>query len=647
MESEQLKTKKEVNVCCALSNLITIVLQNSSPHNQIEENEGLKSTLQLIEKAIIATDIEGNITILNQYAEKLSGYYVTEIKEKPLTEVFMFYNSNSYSKVKDPVSKVISCGTQICHEDHTLLINKNNKKYQVIYSASPFFNKTGEIAGVVMVIDNLNQEQSLQDVSQTSEDSLIKAELMGGFGNWEIDLNTNKINGSPGALSIYGIEGKELELKYVQSLPLTEYRQILDESLFNLIKENKPYDLEFKIKRPDGKIRDVHSTAIYDAKSKKVFGIIHDITVRKQAEEALKESERKYREFFMKDLTGDFLSAIDGKIIDCNPAFLSFLGYSELIDVQQYPATKFYSSPKERQILIEQIKLKKEVRNYEINMVRSDGEKITVIANVFGIFNEEGQLTHIRGYVFDITDRKKAEENMMKAKEKAEAADRMKTEFLAQMSHEIRSPLNAVLSFTSIVKEITSGMNSNDLETSFSGIESASKRIIRTVDSILNMSDLQLGTYQVSKRKLDVVTLLRILVAEFENIARDKKIGLRFKADVDKKLIHIDEYALSQIVANLLDNAIKYTRKGFVEVIFQVKEKMTIKIKDTGIGISEDYLPKLFTPFTQEEQGYTRSYDGNGLGLALVKKYCEVSNADVSVESEKNIGTIFTITLNI
>lgn len=404
-----------------------------------------------------------------------------------------------------------------------------------------------------------------------------------------------------------------------------------------------PYDLEFKIKRSDGEIRIVHSEAKFDSKNKKVFGILHDITENKLAEEKLKASEGRYRDFFMKDLTGDFLSTIDGTVVDCNPAFLSILGYSSLEEIQKHPATNFYFNTNEREILLERIEKEKEVTNHEMMMKRSDGKTINVIENVIGIFDEAEKLTHLRGYLFDITDRKMAEENILKAKDNAEAADRMKTEFLAQMSHEIRSPLNAVLSFTDLVREMTADSKDEDLQTCFSGINSASKRIITTIDSILNMSDLQLGTYQIVKRKVNAISLFEGIVSEYKGVARDKNIELRFKTNIKEKTIFTDDFALGQIAANLIDNAIKYTKKGFVEIQLITDDMFGFKIIDSGIGISEAYLPNLFNPFSQEEQGYTRSFDGNGLGLALVKKYCETINADISVKTKKDVGTTFTV----
>lgn len=639
-------TNKELELCTALSNLVAVALQNSLLHRKLEEkHEELSTTLLSIGDAVISTDINGNVVLMNHKAENLCGCSFAKAKGKALKKVFRIINSKTRKLVEDPVSKVIKEGKRVSLANHTTLISHDGTEYQIADSAAPIFNKEKEITGVVLVFSDVTKEYALKEALKESQESLIKAEIMGEFGSWELDLTTNKITGSLGAAKIYGVDKKEFDLNHIQKIPLYKYRELLDKALLNLIKRKKPYDLEFEIKRHDGEIRVVHSSAEYDSKRRKVFGVLQDITDRKLAEEALKSSEMRYREFFMKDLTGDFLTSVDGKIVDCNPAFLSMFGFNSLEDIRKIKATTLYIKKEERRKLIKLIKKEGEVKFYELQMLRSDGKVITVMENVIGIFNDQHELTHLRGYIFDITERKKAEEDIIEAKESAESADRMKTEFLAQMSHEIRSPLNAVLSFTSIVKELTSKIDSEDLDICFSGINSASKRIIRTIDSILNMSDLQLGTYKVTRRKMDIVDLLKNLVFEFENLAAENNLELRLKTDVQKKLLSIDDYALSQILVNLVDNAIKYTRKGIVEIKLEVDNEIVIKVKDTGIGISKEYLPRLFTPFTQEEQGYTRSYDGNGLGLALVKKYCDLLNAEIKVKSKKNYGTMFTIIL--
>jgi signal transduction histidine kinase len=214
------------------------------------------------------------------------------------------------------------------------------------------------------------------------------------------------------------------------------------------------------------------------------------------------------------------------------------------------------------------------------------------------------------------------------------------------MSHEIRSPLNAVLNFHYLIKEETKDILNDNLESSFEAIESASHRVVRTIDMILNMSELQLGTYELTLREMNVVESLNKLVKEYGKTAQRKNIDLRTSIELDNPIISTDDYAFNQIFANLIDNAVKYTEKGYININAKGhNNNIVIEIEDSGTGISEDFLPYLFEPFSQEEQGYSRKFEGSGLGTALIKKYCDIIGADISVRSEKGKGSIFTITL--
>lgn len=239
---------------------------------------------------------------------------------------------------------------------------------------------------------------------------------------------------------------------------------------------------------------------------------------------------------------------------------------------------------------------------------------------------------------------KESQEEMLKAKNKAEKSDLLKSEFLAQMSHEIRTPINSILSFSGLIRDEFEPQLSNEYRSCFNAINRAGDRIIRTVDMILNMSDLQTGAYEVTPSEYNLYDSVKAnLLEEFQHKAKEKGLNFILHQPDFPTGIKGDEYTVTQIFANLIDNALKYTSEGMVEITFENKGKtgFTTKIKDTGIGISEEFQSKMFEPFTQEEQGYTRRYEGNGLGLALVKKYCDLSNIEINVKSQKGKGTTF------
>lgn len=251
----------------------------------------------------------------------------------------------------------------------------------------------------------------------------------------------------------------------------------------------------------------------------------------------------------------------------------------------------------------------------------------------------------------DISEKKKMVEELFQAKEKAENSNRLKSDFLAQMSHEIRSPLNTVLSSASLIMsdliERDGEKINSDWIDCFHSIESSGKRIIRTIDLILNMSEVQLGIYEPSFHKIDIYEdVLEKIVREYTPVASKKTLTLNLNNHTEKSIFFGDSYSISQIFANLIDNAIKYTPRGSISIIMDRDKtgKLRVTVQDSGIGISEDYLGRLFEPFSQEEEGYTRRYEGNGLGLALVRKYCDLNKLSISVESVKGVGSKFIVT---
>ena len=224
----------------------------------------------------------------------------------------------------------------------------------------------------------------------------------------------------------------------------------------------------------------------------------------------------------------------------------------------------------------------------------------------------------------------------------------MKSEFLSQMSHEIRTPLNVILSYNSFLQDELSNMVAEDIRLSFNSIDSAGKRLLRTIDMILNLAAVQKGNFEVKLEMIDIGKIVKSITQEFELQVKEKNLYLKVDMPADVIYIPGDEYLVSEIFQNLLSNAIKYTNTGGVEVGLSVfsNTKVKVDIKDTGIGISEKYLPKLFVPFTQEETGYTRKFEGNGLGLALVKSYLDLLKAEIKIKSEKGKGTVFSIIFN-
>jgi PAS domain S-box-containing protein len=392
----------------------------------------------------------------------------------------------------------------------------------------------------------------------------------------------------------------------------------------------------------------LHSKALSEEVKKRTKDLQKEISKKEHYEAALKESEQRYKGLFENSAFGIYQSTIDGKFILCNSSFLKMFGLNSMEELNQFNiANTFYINSEERKEFLQKILAEKFVTGIEKRYKTLNNEVIWVRESARYI-ETAGNKVLIEGSVENITDNKVAEASIIEAKEKAENSNKLKSEFLAQMSHEIRTPVNTILNFTSLIKDEVRNHKNKEIEDYFDSIQLGSDRLIRTIDSILNLSQLQLRTYELNKEELNVSEIIKGVTVEFNLLAKQKGLELNFTNTDEPLFIKADKYSVSQIFANLVDNAIKYTEKGEINLLIKQNEnsEVNVVVEDTGLGMSEEFMQKLFEPFTQEESGYTRKFEGNGLGLALVKNYCEINNAVISVESEKSVGTKFTITFD-
>jgi len=378
-------------------------------------------------------------------------------------------------------------------------------------------------------------------------------------------------------------------------------------------------------------------------KEKLLLLAIEDITERKQAEETLRKSENQLHTLVQTIPDLIWLKDINGVYLSCNTMFERFFGAKEtdIVGKTDYD----YIDRELADFFLENdrkaMAAGKPTSNEEWITFEDDGHRAFLDTIKTPMYDSRGELIGILGIGRDISERKQAEESIL--------ADKLKTEFLAQMSHEIRTPINAIVGNVDYLNESFGNKMDSDARECFEGINLAAKRIIRTVDLILNAADLQTSGYKLHLVTVDLNSeILNKLHKEHQLYAKQK--GLEFIYTCKEKDTNViaDHYSIFQIFSNLIDNAVKYTIKGKVEIVLE-KNKLGIvivEVKDTGIGISKEYIPRIFEPFTQEEHGYTRSFEGNGIGLALVKKYCELNNIIIEVESEKNVGSTFRIIFN-
>jgi len=386
-----------------------------------------------------------------------------------------------------------------------------------------------------------------------------------------------------------------------------------------------------------------------------ILVITSDITAKVKAEKKLRASEERLRTLInaMPDIV--CFKDGEGRWLEANEADLSLFRLKNADYIGKKDSDLAHYSPFFKEAFMqcedsdEQAWRMKVLSRVEETIPTPDGINHLFEITKIPIFYRNGDRKGLVVLGRDITEQKEAERNLIQAKEEAEKSNKLKTEFLAQMSHEIRSPINIILSFTSLLKEELKGKIPAELDMSFDSIDNGGKRIIRTIDQILNMSQLHIGSFETNFVEVDLVkNVLEDCIKEFRTAARMKGLNFEFKNNAGNTRIIADHYSVMQIFSNLLDNSIKYTKQGGITVeLYENQDKhVCVDVKDTGIGISHEYLPDLFRPFSQEESGYTRRYEGNGLGLALVKSYVELNGAEIAVESSKGSGSTFRVKFN-
>ncbi|MBI3124040.1 MAG: PAS domain S-box protein [Ignavibacteriales bacterium] len=631
----------------AIENSQMIIQRQKAETAVRESKENLFVTLQSIGDGVISTDVDGEIVLMNPVAEKLCGWTFKEAEGKPLAHVFKIINAMTREKVENPVKFVMQTGKRIGLANHTVLISKDGKEYQIADSAAPIKDDKGNILGVVLVFTDVTAEYAMREalreseqryrsIAQSANDAIVTADDKGIILGW-----------NSAAEKIFGYSEEEVHNQSLTIIIPHQYRE-KHSAGFRQVSEGSEHKvlgktIEVEGLNKKGQIFPLElSLSGWESSGRKFYtGIMRDITERKRTEQNIKKLTRGIEQSPATIIITDE----NGNIEYVNKKFTEITGYSfsEAIGKNPKILKSGHSNVKIYQDLWQKIKAGEEWRGEFCNK-KKNGELYWESASISPVINSIGNITNFIAVKEDITEQKKLVQELIEAKESAEKANKIKDGFIASISHEIRTPLNGILGMSSIIKETFSRYVTEDEKQLFDGINSSSNRLIRTVDMILNFSRAQSGDIVISPIKIDLSVICENLVLEFQHAAKSKSLQLTFTKKSAKALIRADEYTVTQSISNLIDNAIKYTTKGTIEVsLYNHNNKIQLDVKDTGIGIDKDYMGKMFTPYTQEDMGYGRAYEGVGLGLSLVQKFLQLNNAEISVQSIKGEGTTFSL----
>jgi PAS domain S-box-containing protein len=417
-----------------------------------------------------------------------------------------------------------------------------------------------------------------------------------------------------------------------------------------MVEENESATFETFHKRKDNSVFPVEvSVRVVNIEGSKYFQSIgRDITERKNVEDILKESEEKFRKIFEESPFSMLITAKDFEIIRANLSFCNLTGYDE----SELKLLTFKDFTHPDYIVADEVSLLKlvageiPVYHTEKRYVRKDGSIIWGSTTVSLVRNNNDEVQFFLVMIEDITLRKRTETELIAAKEKAEENDRLKTAFLHNISHEIRTPMNAIIGFSTLLGEPE--IDKKEQQQYIDIIGKSSNQLLSIINDIVDIANVESGQVKMNFRTMNLNSVLKSLSEQFSYKGREQDIPINVNLGLPDKeaVINTDATKLIQILSNLINNALKFTRQGHIDFGYVLKNGyLEFTVRDTGMGIPAAHLDRIFERFYQVNGTVSRQYGGTGLGLSICKAYIELFGGEIWVESREGEGTSFFFTI--
>lgn len=552
---------------------------------------------------------------------------------------------NDSEKAKNIVNELLK-GKPIATGEFSRKCKDGSVGYHT-FSVNPVIEK-GVIVGIEgFLIDITEQKKTLEALKTSQERYRILIETMNeGVILVDIRDEIQFINRS--ACDIFGYEPEELigKISYETIIADEDRNIIIEKNLLRLASVSDSYEIRGLKKSGEVIWLNVNGAPVKDKTGEIVgsVGIMIDITAKKHAEEELKKLSRAVEQ----SPASIIITDINGTIEYVNPKFVSITGYMPEEVIGSNPRIlKSGKTPKNEYVDLWRSILTGKDWIGEFQNKKKNGELYWESAFISPVKNTDGKITHFLAIKEDITEKKQKEIELIHAKEKAEESERLKSSFLANMSHELRTPMVGILGFAELMKDMADNPELKDFS---ENIIKSGKRLLETLNLILDLSRIEAGRIDIKSSEVDIVQIVREVYENYIIEAERKNLQIHFKTSEEQIICKLDERMLWESVSNLINNAIKYTKAGEVKVTVQTNKNKSIafiKIKDTGIGIPDESLNTIFEEFRQVSEGYSRGFEGTGLGLTITKNFIEKNGGKIKVESEIGLGSLFTIELPI
>ena len=519
---------------------------------------------------------------------------------------------------------------------------------------NPIWNN-GEASGILVVSSNITEqkraenkirhsEEKYRNLVETASDSIFSLSEHGlfldvnHFGSKMLGLSKKEMIGKPISFVDPNFSVEEF-LEFWKPIPY--YEQRIFETTHRMF---------------NGTLIPVEVSAQKYLVNGKTFyyGIARNITERKLAEAALHEREKKHQAIIHTAMDGFWLLNMQGQLIEVNDTYSRMSGYAaeELLSMH---ISDLDACEEDHDALMHiQKVLTLGQDRFESKHRRKDGSVFDVEVSVQYIPFDKGQMV---SFLQDITERKKAEQELIVAKERAEESDRLKSAFLANMSHEIRTPMNGILGFTELLKE--PNLRGDKQQEYIRIIQKSGARMLNIINDIVHISKIEAGQMEVCNVESNINEQMEFIYTFFKPEVESKNITFSFTNSLSdqESIIVTDREKVYAILTNLIKNAIKYTCSGSIECGYDLKPvkgkssrsgayaELEFFVKDTGIGIPKDRQEAVFERFVQADISDKMALQGAGLGLAISRAYAEMLGGKIWVESEEGKGSTFYFTI--
>ncbi len=520
------------------------------------------------------------------------------------------------------------------------------------------FDQDGNIMNTLINCRDITPRKEAEKQLKSTDEKLKMALDIGKLLWWEWDFTAKSLLTDFKQVKILDVEVGQIQKnsEHIQKLihpdDLPAIRKSMDE---HRLGEKKLFNCEFRIATKDSEYKWMHCRGKIMERSAegnplKMNGLVIEITDYRKALQKVRESEEKLRNIFDSSPETILIADAGLNIMDCNQEALNLFGYSkkELIKMNPYMLLDEEDREKAEMFLqkFNEIGL---LKGIEFTFKKHNGDKLITVVSGSIVCDEENKPKLYIIVIQDISQFKKIESELVKAKERAEEADNLKSAFLANMSHEIRTPMNAIIGFSDLLADPSLKHSDAGLYTGV--IKERCNNLLHIVNDILDISRIEANQVELRETSFSVNALLEELYIVYaQRLINENKfqvvLNLTKDAVNEQSIIIADDSRLKQVLNNLLDNAIKFTKKGEIEFGYSVKDGfLEFFVKDSGIGIKPDKHEMIFERFRQIDESLDREYGGNGLGLAICKAFVELMGGTIWLKSGENSGTTFYFTI--